>query len=248
MQLTISLLTTSLVNFCRGKMFVDEQRGITIGRKEDNDLVLIDETLCVSSHHASIYCQGNQFYLADTSTNGTFLNSSSQRIEKGSSVMLREGDKITIGPYDFLVKFEKSIVSQDANNNHGLNPNTEEKLFSGLEGLFSSNPAGFPGPGISSSQSTGSTIPSDVSNSNNSALDDDWLGEDDNNLPVSEVPNIQKTDSEIPKEPTTRIFNYDTSSSDDNSQTGLENNKDGQSSQSQAITSNQDINKALYWD
>jgi predicted component of type VI protein secretion system len=55
--------------------------GGTIGRLPDNDWVLPDPY--ISSHHARIRCQGDTFYIEDTSTNGVFINSPDNRLTRG---------------------------------------------------------------------------------------------------------------------------------------------------------------------
>lgn len=52
---------------------VDDHWRIAIGRKEDNDLILSQDTF-VSRHHANLHCRGNDWWLEDAnSTNGTFI-------------------------------------------------------------------------------------------------------------------------------------------------------------------------------
>jgi len=73
-------------------------REITMGRKEDNTLPLVDPY--VSGHHARIYLKNTEYVIEDLgSTNGTLLNK-----EKlvGRSV-LKLGDEITIGKVIFKV-------------------------------------------------------------------------------------------------------------------------------------------------
>jgi len=65
---------------------------ITIGRRDDNLLVLNDKF--VSGNHARIFIRNTDFMLEDLeSTNGTKVND--ERIE--GKVMLRVGDEIEIG-------------------------------------------------------------------------------------------------------------------------------------------------------
>ncbi|MEK7287005.1 MAG: FHA domain-containing protein, partial [Elusimicrobiota bacterium] len=46
---------------------------LTVGRKEDNDIVI--DNPAVSGHHCKIYLQGDTFFIDDlNSTNGTFVN------------------------------------------------------------------------------------------------------------------------------------------------------------------------------
>jgi eukaryotic-like serine/threonine-protein kinase len=71
---------------------------VTIGRKEDNDLVI--DNLAVSSHHARIARLDDAFVIQDTgSTNGIFLNG-----EKVAQHALKYGDQIMIGKH--LVVFQ----------------------------------------------------------------------------------------------------------------------------------------------
>ena len=74
------------------------QNRISIGRKEDNTLVLSDEY--VSSHHVRIYIKNTDYFLEDmNSTNGTKLN-----LKKlvGKSI-IKKGDTIKIGTSEFKV-------------------------------------------------------------------------------------------------------------------------------------------------
>ena len=71
---------------------------ITLGRKEDNTVVLTDEY--VSSHHARIYIKNTDYFLEDrNSTNGTRLNSN-KLIGKS---LIKRGDTIQIGTSEFKV-------------------------------------------------------------------------------------------------------------------------------------------------
>lgn len=78
---------------------VDEQ-GCTIGRSPDNDLALPDPELFISGTHAKIQFREGTFYLTDTSTNGTFINSAKSPVGKGHSVELHNGDELIIGDYE----------------------------------------------------------------------------------------------------------------------------------------------------
>src|SRR5262249_32603035 len=66
--------------------------------------VLPDPSKFVSSHHARIRCHNNVFYLQDTSTNGTFLNSADSPVSKSDLTALGDGDRILIGDYEILVQ------------------------------------------------------------------------------------------------------------------------------------------------
>ena len=61
---------------------------IIIGRSQSCHLVLPDEKKYVSSQHAELRESGGQISLLDTSSNGTFLNGSADRINKGESITI----------------------------------------------------------------------------------------------------------------------------------------------------------------
>ncbi len=70
-----------------------EQGEITLGRAEDNSVVIDNKT--VSAHHARIFTYFSVSYIEDTgSTNGTFLNG--KRIKKH---ILNPGDVIQLGEF-----------------------------------------------------------------------------------------------------------------------------------------------------
>ncbi len=64
---------------------------ISLGRAPDNTVVISDPT--VSSRHARLYLQGNQWYIQDLgSTNGTFVNNT-----RTTQYPVRIGDQIRLG-------------------------------------------------------------------------------------------------------------------------------------------------------
>lgn len=88
----------------RTKVF--ETRGGTIGRTQGNDWVLPDPERFVSGAHAKIQYRDSVYYLGDTSTNGVFVNGSSQPVGAGNFVPLRNGDRLLIGDYEISVAIE----------------------------------------------------------------------------------------------------------------------------------------------
>ena len=86
----------SATNLKRGSV-IPVGRLLTIGRKEDNLLPIVDNF--ISSHHTRIYIKNDIYYIEDLkSTNGTLLNS--KAIDKA---ILNTDDHIKIGQIEFKV-------------------------------------------------------------------------------------------------------------------------------------------------
>ena len=82
-----------------------EMRGtsLTVGRGNENDLVLPDPDKMLSKRHCAIEDHNGNVIVVDTSTNGTFLNYG--KLALGNvSTPLNDGDILTIGPYEIQVK------------------------------------------------------------------------------------------------------------------------------------------------
>jgi pSer/pThr/pTyr-binding forkhead associated (FHA) protein len=93
------------------KDFPIRSRSITIGRQQDNTVVLDNPR--VSSYHARIDKTGSDYILTDLqSTNGTFVNN-----ETVVSQKLQHGDRISIGEHLLLfVGTEKAKVEAEREN------------------------------------------------------------------------------------------------------------------------------------
>lgn len=79
------------------------EHGGTIGRGADNAWTVEDPEKFISSRHSQIVFEHGQYYLMDVSTNGTFLNGSSEPVGHGNRVPLKDGDRFALGEYEFLV-------------------------------------------------------------------------------------------------------------------------------------------------
>lgn len=73
--------------------------GGSIGRSNSNKWTLPDPNRFVSSQHGLISFEAGNFYLTDTSSNGTFINQTSQPLGKGKKQILNAGDRILMGTY-----------------------------------------------------------------------------------------------------------------------------------------------------
>ncbi len=78
-------------------------QGGTIGRGDNNALVLADPDRFLSSQHCQIHCEAGRYYLIDLSTNGTFVNGSPEPLGKGGKVALANDDMFEVGDYQFKV-------------------------------------------------------------------------------------------------------------------------------------------------
>ena len=72
---------------------------------ERNDLVISDSLASVSRHHCSIIKKGRDYYLIDSSRNGTRLNT--RVLARGDDRRLRDGDEISLADVSIL-KFVKT--------------------------------------------------------------------------------------------------------------------------------------------
>lgn len=78
---------------------VFSRSGGTVGRAEKNLWVLPDPGRIVSSQHFSIDYQAPAYLLRDTSTNGLFLNDSTNPLGNTDAHPLVDGDILTLGEY-----------------------------------------------------------------------------------------------------------------------------------------------------
>ena len=93
------VLTLNFKNKSIGQYQLHKGESVTIGRRDDNGIVLDDPA--VSGHHAKVDSLGDRFVLIDLkSKNGTFANE--QLIE---SHWLKDGDVITIGGHALILDF-----------------------------------------------------------------------------------------------------------------------------------------------
>ncbi len=105
---------------------VTEKKRITIGRTNDNDIVL--ENRGVSRKHALIEFNNNAAVVIDNeSLNGTFVNN-----RKITEEVLRNDDTITIGKYSLVYRSEASQDTDSAANFDGtmvLNTKRQKKML-----------------------------------------------------------------------------------------------------------------------
>jgi len=102
-----------------------DQNGCSIGRGNDNDIVLPDSQRIISHRHANIYFTDNNYFLTDTSTNGTYVNHSLDPVGNGNNVKLHDGDILSIGEYECRVSM---VVNDNVAADGVINPAPELDL------------------------------------------------------------------------------------------------------------------------
>lgn len=88
------------------------EEGGTIGRSLQSDWILPDPDRYISGKHATVDFRGGTYYLADTSSNGVFVNGDCEPLGKGNPRRLFNGDVIRFGDFVINVTVEggESIV------------------------------------------------------------------------------------------------------------------------------------------
>src|SRR5579863_7823271 len=84
--------------------FEARARGLDIGRDAHLDWTLPDPDRIVSSKHCEIRFRDGAYWLTDVSTNGTFLNGSTQRL--AAPTRLNDKDRLAIGRYIVSVSIQ----------------------------------------------------------------------------------------------------------------------------------------------
>ena len=83
--------------------------GGTIGRSLKSDWTLPDPDNYVSGRHCTIDYQAGAYYLADTSTNGVYINGEKRPIGKGNPRRLYDGDQLRMGDFAFVVSLDEGL-------------------------------------------------------------------------------------------------------------------------------------------
>lgn len=102
MKLLLSVISAR-ADLDRSSITLDQERA-TLGRHEDNTLVLPDTKKHISGHHAVIEYRAPDYFITDTSTNGVLINESLIPLGNGNSIKLNDGDRLHIGDYIIAIK------------------------------------------------------------------------------------------------------------------------------------------------
>ncbi len=85
---------------------------MTFGRSQESDWHLPDPEKVVSSVHARVEKQLNNFNIIDLSTNGLYINRASEALGKENSHKLCHGDLLTFGDYEINVRLVQEQAIQ----------------------------------------------------------------------------------------------------------------------------------------
>jgi type VI secretion system protein len=94
-----------------GQPFSMRGTSLTVGRSDQNDMVLPDPDKMISSRHCAIEDHGGNVVVIDFSTNGTFLNYGKLALGP-TPTPINDGDILSIGSYELLVELT-SAGAQD---------------------------------------------------------------------------------------------------------------------------------------
>jgi type VI secretion system protein ImpI len=110
MQLTMTVLR------CPDSV-VPETRNVSggeysVGRGPGVDWILPDPERLLSKRHFALAFRGGVWQLADTSTNGTFINREENAIGAGDIRSVRDGDRVRVGAYEIEMRLTEDAVAR----------------------------------------------------------------------------------------------------------------------------------------
>ena len=108
-------------------VFVGNNGG-SIGRSDDNDLVLPDTEKFVSRHHATISFKNDCYYLSDTSLGGIYINNRETPLRNGTEC-IDNGTILKIGEYEIAVAIEDEQEIDDFFSANGAVITPEPRTF-----------------------------------------------------------------------------------------------------------------------
>jgi type VI secretion system protein len=108
MALRLEIISAQRQQLGNQASFVLGEASCSIGRALDNDGALPDMSRYLSGRHAHIHFRGGEYFLEDTSSNGTYVNDSVAPLgRRGSRVLLHAGDVLRLGDYRVLVHIDE---------------------------------------------------------------------------------------------------------------------------------------------
>ena len=82
----------------------------TVGRGPGVDWVLPDPERLLSKHHFAVAYRGGSWQVADTSTNGTYMNTEADPIGRNEVRTLRDGDRLKLGAYEIEIRLAEEAM------------------------------------------------------------------------------------------------------------------------------------------
>ncbi|MGH8168824.1 MAG: type VI secretion system-associated FHA domain protein TagH [Woeseiaceae bacterium] len=113
--------------------------GGTIGRALQNDWILPDRDRFISGRHATIDFRSGAYYLADTSTNGVYINDEEEPLGRRHPRRLFDGDRLRLGDFLIAVSVDEGedldvpAAPQPATPNHLELMVPEEPIKTGIQ-------------------------------------------------------------------------------------------------------------------
>ena len=102
MNVTLHFQSTGMLPR-NGQPFSMRGTSLTVGRSDQNDIVLPDPKKIISGRHCEIEDQGGNVVVIDFSTNGTFLNYGKMPLGR-TPTPINDGDILSIGAYELMVQ------------------------------------------------------------------------------------------------------------------------------------------------
>ena len=104
MALRLSIMSGDVADSGNRGRWTFGVNGGRIGRAHDNDWVIVDPERFISAHHAEIEHRAGEWWICDTSTNGTFINDATRPLGRGGRHRLSNGDRIRCGSLELLAE------------------------------------------------------------------------------------------------------------------------------------------------
>ena len=144
MPLTLTIISSATPAPIPATTYVVDFGRAVIGRGQDNDWTLPDPEKVLSRRHCYIESQDGAYSLTDTSTHGVFINHSTRAVGKEQSILLKDGDIISLGRYDIRVNITPTTpfaaaAGEEAHRSAASAPVTTPEPFS-LDELLSPGP------------------------------------------------------------------------------------------------------------
>lgn len=111
MSVTLVFQSTGIVPGSLGPVTM-QGASLTVGRGEENDLVLPDPDRMISKRHFVIEHRGDAYVVIDLSTNGTFLNYAKAALGN-TATPISGGDILSLGGYELAVEMASDTASTD---------------------------------------------------------------------------------------------------------------------------------------